>query len=109
MTKPFTVIDPVSQHTPGPWYVAEKCRWNGEVRMIRTTIDTSGTVGVTGESNSHLVAAAPELLEALKECLTDPNAYAFASEDFYKAKQRILAINNIAKAAIAKASGLSAE
>jgi hypothetical protein len=52
-----------------------------------------------------LLDAAPRLLEALRECFSDPGCYAFASDDFYKAKQRLLAINNIVRGAIEEATG----
>ncbi len=60
----------MSQHTPGPWYIAERCRWNADVRMIRTFSDSSGTVGVTNENDAALIAAAPELLKALTEIIS---------------------------------------
>lgn len=53
-------------HTPGEYYVAERCRWNGDVRMIRTTFDTSATIGVTNDRDAPLFAAAPQMLAELK-------------------------------------------
>lgn len=51
-----------SKHTPEPWdsYVDEQGSWN--------IFDTNGhdVVCVTNEANARLIAAAPELLEALQ-------------------------------------------
>lgn len=118
--------------TPGPWSAKRSGRsdallrhrgWNpddpyqcslrvyGNNRLICTLQDEYGddaerrAMRAEQEANARLIAAAPELLEALQECITENGALAFASEDFYKAKQRLMAINNIARAAIAKAEG----
>ena len=64
-------------HTPGPW------QWDGEVRAdgdVDALVDASGDAVVCGAwrndstagvwvhpDNAHLIAAAPELLEALKQ------------------------------------------
>lgn len=44
-----------------------------------------------------------ELLEALRECVTDPGAVAF-QDDHEAAYRRLRAINELARAAIAKAT-----
>lgn len=54
------------KHTPGPWYVAEKARFQGDVRFVRTSTDSSGIIGVTNDHDAHFIAAAPDLLERCK-------------------------------------------
>lgn len=51
--------------TPGVWFVAERGRWNGDVRFIRTSADDSGVVGVTADRDAAAVAMAPMVLDAL--------------------------------------------
>jgi hypothetical protein len=106
----------MSKHTPGPW------------RVYPTTelVDARGTEGVTGyniesesceivgvegiefwkenaEANARLIAAAPELLEALTSLLSEAEAFASAIRA-YANSEAIAA----ARAAIAKAKGESA-
>ncbi len=99
-----------TQHTPGPWQTVPTTAKNaGSIRMdVVSPVTTFAPSYVAGDilpEDARLIAAAPDLLEALAECITDPGAHAYASEDYYKAKQRLLAINNTARAAIAKATG----
>ena len=54
---------------------------------------------------ARLIAAAPDLLEALKECLTDDNANCIVTNDVAYMIRRFKAINKIVSAAIAKATG----
>lgn len=82
-TKPQTMSTTV-KHTPGPWFVEENSNWNqiGKALIIRAENpsknlwDQVATVGRDGElitglmggsaqANAKLIAAAPELLEAL--------------------------------------------
>jgi hypothetical protein len=64
------------------------------------SLDAWITNGVP-ESTALLVAAAPELLAALTGCITEPGAACWCNAD--NLPRRILAINEIARAAIAKA------
>lgn len=64
-----------TQHTPGPWTVAED-DINGQaiVRGRHTEIATCwhhclGSLEIQMRANARLIAAAPELLEALEACL----------------------------------------
>jgi ketosteroid isomerase-like protein len=91
----------MSAHTPGPWTVAD----NNEVHCDAKTIamvadlnwgqyrDAEDNGEAEFEANARLIAAAPELLEALK-ALTD------ADTDFTRAWAK-----EAARAAIAKATG----
>jgi hypothetical protein len=56
-----------------------------------------------GEANARLIAAAPDLLKALEECITNDGAPAW--NDKMMAFRRLHAISDIARAAIAKAKG----
>jgi hypothetical protein len=63
-----------SKHTPGPWRIA---RYNHEDEEARLEMDCnhpdgwrwSGWIGVRTEANARLIAAAPDMLGALKEML----------------------------------------
>jgi len=69
-----------TKHTPGPWiykfnktrekYKIDGLRWEGFARVYAHTRDTI-TGKITdqeeGEANARLIAAAPELLEALRK------------------------------------------
>jgi hypothetical protein len=88
-----------TKHTPGPWMVDRP----GTLFHIRTMDEINGTVATcdpcdfaTQEqlANARLIAAAPELLEALRElvesvAISDPGVYDL----------------DAARAAIAKATG----
>jgi hypothetical protein len=60
-------------HTPGPWVRGR--RWGGDRHIVRTSngilvADAAGPSNLkreTMEANARLIAAAPELLAALKE------------------------------------------
>lgn len=90
----------MSKHTPGPW---KQCIFNG---IEQTTIQATDKSLVAAASyrqgdkswsaNARLIAAAPELLEALKHC-ADWMAAVTLSEDTPVLMQ--------ARAAIAKAEG----
>jgi len=67
-----------TKHTPGPWFVYEtasaynKCDYSIEYRT--KVHNNPGFIGKVwgqyeGEANAHLIAAAPEMLEALEDIL----------------------------------------
>jgi hypothetical protein len=101
----------MSKHTPGPW-VAELCEGLPEdpVRFILRQ-DTSGQhdfiCKVYDKKDAHLIAAAPELLEAAKaamdymNCVTD---YKYMS-DLPALIQKNLSLKNKLEEAINKAEG----
>jgi hypothetical protein len=124
----------MSKHTPGPWWVDNFIRYNPEVKDNETgDVWESKTVWIKDscgnimgevksfttkhfnhdidkvEANASLIAAAPELLEALQEILpyvndleaenfTDPSAGIFQDAKLTKAVRKI-------EEAIAKAIG----
>lgn len=94
-----------TKHTPGPW----KATKGGEIRAVQDSIEITIAVtfdlreddrGTKKEANARLIAAAPELLEALRdlagwaEMYRDSVAYESGRKHIYAAR-----------AAIAKAEG----
>ena len=62
----------MSEHTPGPWRVETRGGMAGrEVRAVATyvvaTVNTTSNDEGNREANARLIAAAPELLTALRE------------------------------------------
>lgn len=65
-------------HTPGPWAVNEdgwKVESKNEHGWINDGWIVCSTHGPDAEHNSRLIAAAPELLEALKSALSQLEQY----------------------------------
>lgn len=97
----------MSGHTPGPWRVNQHEHADGELWLSIGHKDDERWIGPVADikylvtrpdeqwANARLIAAAPDLLHALKEM----RASAWCSEN-----QRALAIQ-LAEAAIAKAEG----
>lgn len=88
-----------NKHTPGPWHVHKGTKWH-HVRAFNGNwvmeANYSHSV-VRQHADASLIAAAPELLEALMalEVLLSPLAYDSTQKDWL----------NRARAAIAKATG----
>lgn len=57
------------QHTPGPWNSAHFC---GRAYVVKCAGGTYHIGTIRGKENARLVAAAPELLEALLELDAKP-------------------------------------
>jgi len=105
-----------TKHTPGPWSVIAPKRAGGELGSMADV----GILGANGaiiaeawlecplpahekyiapsEANARLIAAAPDLLDALEE-IAAPACMAMNSAD------RVEAFRDLARAAIAKAKG----
>ena len=90
-----------TQHTPGPWILANSDAYNTVViaqgAEICTVIEHQGG---DRKANSRLIAAAPELLAALKALLSDAEDVGFEGIS-------VEAFDSIhaARAALAKAEG----
>ena len=96
------------KHTPGPWVNGHYDDINDEI-VIQThegeyvaSIDCDGAyegkIAATIDANARLIAAAPDMLEALQECRAELEAYeADATGEGYK--------NPRLNAAIARATG----
>ena len=108
----------MSKHTPGPWEV-KRSRSGYPYRIYAPNADDhrNGAVGrdVTrwgafslpsskeAEANARLIAAAPDLLEALREIAKGEGP--FSTDRLTHAENCIEAMQEIARVAIAKAEG----
>ena len=83
-----------AEHTPGPWRVGENTQYviAGKDSITRTHSVVRGEA--VAEANARLIAAAPEMLEALKIC-------ALALENTWETSDEA----KMARAAILKAEG----
>ena len=91
----------MSKHTPGPWVVVGRLTKYVEARLVGRLIQEVAACGPTmadegygqqQEANARLIAAAPDLLEALKRCKFDSLNMTLEDREF-------------CRAAIAKATG----
>lgn len=94
----------ITKHTPGPWHCDGISEYTGELLVRAENGDTVARVCCYGPQsetpfaqahNARLIAAAPDLLEALKGLLNYENLGAYDRADVRKQ----------ARAAIAKATG----
>ena len=89
-----------SKHTPGPWTVDDReyagVKWDAIIRNRDNDpvacVGMAGYTEATGQANAHLIAAAPDMLEALKKL----------QDSEYETVDEFFLITN---AAIAKAEG----
>ncbi len=102
-----------AQHTPGPWSVSRYGGWKTDVRSAKgrriaatfvqcqpKTPEGYVKQAATNEANACLIAAAPELLSALKRMLPEAN-----SSDLHLSPS--FEVCEAARNAIAKAEGRS--
>lgn len=92
------------QHTPGPWKIGTPPP-NGE-QTIGTQKGLMVAVATTGantptEANANLIAAAPELLEALQDFLNWSDSVYYGEDT----RRELVRAKDKASAAIAKATG----
>ena len=84
------------------WYVASTGNHHGLV----VEEATGRNVAVTyNKADTPLVSAAPELLEALHDCLTQEGACAIVEGTAERLLRRLREIDRVARAAIARAKG----
>lgn len=101
----------MSEHTPGPWKVnlstpadGFECYWitacpvSNQERELATV---TGPHNANNGANAHLIAAAPDLLAALKQMVAD---YGDVPEPYDSDGQAVI---SAARAAVAKADGQS--
>ena len=87
----------MSKHTPGPW---------GNRKVFKLTAVTEApTDPKAHEANARLIAAAPDMLKALRECITDEASVAYKNNDPEKLRRRLRYITKIAIQQIARATG----
>lgn len=88
-----------AKHTPGPWEVSRRNAWRvadaHDNTVASTGTDSSISYGAH-VANARLIAAAPDMLEALKACLAALQAYTGFSTGVEQ---------GMAEEAIAKATG----
>ncbi len=97
------------KHAPCPW--SSGINHQGRLSVIvecrapipLAYVGGNGQGQEIGQANARLIAAAPDLLQALEECITNDGAPAW--NDKMMAFRRLHAISDIARAAIAKAKG----
>lgn len=102
----------MSAHTPGPWTVGKHQRIISQGWSIRIA-DDSAIAYVLGDKNPELaanaclIAATPDLLEALKAILNCCGEYSDWQQGDYPYTEELMHIPtiNAARAAIAKATG----
>ncbi len=85
----------MSNHTPAPWHTNGKSIFSGDYLII-TTVNNDVFTQETNEANAVLIAAAPELLEALRELV------AYHGSDVDNGLDELL---TAARTAITKATG----
>lgn len=102
-----------AQHTPGPWKIDPNRRGKAITCSIGLTIAGAHKCG-SQDANARLIAAAPELLEALKECCADLVIASDNARDAAKTDQRWAGVADIllkrarlGQSVIAKAEGRS--
>ena len=104
------VTETKATHTAGPWETGSTMTrvevwpagWNAPLCVA--DCHTKNAPESEGErvANARLIAAAPEMLEALRECITDDGA---ACMNTGQKSRRLAEISRLARAAIAKAIG----
>jgi hypothetical protein len=94
------------RHTPGPWTVETKNSYIHVVSPTHVIATISGVPGVSkyAVANSHLVAAAPDLLAALKD-VSDKLDRAFEGDEEAAEDYGVTASLHRARTAIANARG----
>ena len=62
----------MSKHTPGPWVIRGNTVFDITDRVICPVVDMQGEVGSNAQNaNGYLIAAAPEMLEAMEFMLKE--------------------------------------
>jgi hypothetical protein len=87
-----------AQHTPGPWEIEPHDLADKDFRVGPAIIDYDDVDHQQADANAFLIAAAPDLLDALKE-ITNAMSY-IAGND-----RSIHEMMRASRAAIAKATG----
>jgi hypothetical protein len=101
-----SAIDAQTQHTPGPWELAERSgRSDSRLAAVLNDAESDAYIIISASdpdeesANARLIAAAPELLDALRQVVIE------ATESPNSDANRLELILELARAAIAKATG----
>lgn len=83
-----------TKHTPGPWFYKDEHRPIVPTYQIRSNDKEVACVSfsVNGEANAKLIAAAPDLLEALNSLLSVCKATYPLFDEWIEYKQAVTAI-----------------
>ena len=104
-----TTNETTVQHTPGPWHIGMKpgpMVYGPSGEQAADLRCGAMLPSDEARANLRLIAAAPELLAALEECITEDGAHCASGRELTQALfRRLSAINAVASAAIAKAKG----
>lgn len=98
----------MAEHTPGPWRYEKPKDYETNERFEFWAADGTGIGECHWEKNAHLIAAAPELLEALEDCRSALDQMMGDSDLPEDDSAEMKAIQK-ASAAIAKAKGHPAD
>jgi len=103
-----------SKHTPGPWNSEHRAGsidiWSGggfvhQIACINPYAGDSGTTTETDESNARLIAAAPEMLDALKAVADFDLTSDIESYGIQKATENLVMLKRSCRVLIARAEG----
>lgn len=99
-----------TKHTPGPWAFEWENDTGPEDDYYRQWWEINGPDGekiaeVDLLKDARLIAAAPCLIEALRECITGDGAACLQNGSVVALFRRLQTINAIARTALAKARG----
>lgn len=103
-----------TKHTPGPWHTGTTAntkysiyeRFGQQIAESFAGVFIGNTPSAAREANARLIAAAPELLEALEQCRIALEPYDDVKPRDWKTDREKLAFaHQAARAAIAKATG----
>lgn len=97
-------------HTPGPWAFEWENDTGPKDDYYRQWWEINGPDGekiaeVDLLKDARLIAAAPDLLAALRECITEDGAACLQTGSAVALFRRLQTINDAARAALAKARG----
>jgi hypothetical protein len=112
----------MAKHSPGPYVVCTNdnepnvlfieqdaenlAEEHGEPSVIGEVYLTgNGIDEATGRANATLWASAPDMLKALRECITDEASVAYKNNDPEKLRRRLRYITKIVIQQIARATG----
>ncbi len=103
----------MSRHTKGPWREAGRC--TNATMIASDKAENINDIAIVydhhdeHEANARLIAAAPDMLETLRACVTDDGAACFQSDDASEIieamERRIRYISSIAWEAMNNATG----
>lgn len=100
----------MSKHTPGPWRASYGLVLGPRGKIVAQAVTQPGEAGPEAESrrndaNAHLIAAAPDLLDALREIAKGEGG--FSLDQLTHAQNTIEAMKGLARAALAKVEGVT--